>query len=257
MATNYTPSGAPMKKKTNPLVWIFVGLAAFFVLLGLLVVAGGFFAFYKAKQAGLDPDLFKKNPALAAVNLALTNNPDVEKLSIDEGKGTITVRDKKTGKVVTMSFEDIKSGKFSFQEEGKEKVTMEAKGDGETGSLTVKSSEGEMKLGAGAGANMPDWLPAYPGAKVQGNFSAQGKEGEAGNFVLTTKDSIEQVANFYEAALKKVGFQVGVVTDTRDGKKTGALVAGEADGGKRTANVTVSSDNEGTHAAIEFKIDKK
>ena len=108
---------APPRKKTSPLVWVLVGLLGLFLLVGIGVVAGGFFLVHKAKQAGLDPSLWEKNPGLAATKMITAMNPDVQVLKTDEDKGLITLRDKKTGKVYTMDFEAVKEGRIKFQEE--------------------------------------------------------------------------------------------------------------------------------------------
>ena len=71
MSTAYPPAPQPApKKKISPIVWILGGCGVFVVLAILVVIAGGLFVFNKAKQAGLDPELMRKNPALGAAVLA-------------------------------------------------------------------------------------------------------------------------------------------------------------------------------------------
>src|SRR5688572_24148707 len=87
---------APPPKKGGPLKWVLLGCGGF-ILIGVIVVGSLlYFGYQKAKQAGFDPDLMQRNPALAAAKIAMMNNPDVEYVSIDESKNTITVKDKKT-----------------------------------------------------------------------------------------------------------------------------------------------------------------
>src|SRR6266705_1081547 len=78
------PSGAPgpmypppQVRKTSPLVWVLVGIGAFFLLLVIAVAGAGFFLVHKAKQAGIDPDLIKRNPALASVKMMAALNPNI------------------------------------------------------------------------------------------------------------------------------------------------------------------------------------
>jgi cytochrome c-type biogenesis protein CcmH/NrfG len=52
----------PPKKKTSPWVWILGGCGVLVVLIVLALVATSLFIAKKAKDAGLDPDLMKKNP---------------------------------------------------------------------------------------------------------------------------------------------------------------------------------------------------
>jgi len=123
------PPGYPLPpQKSSALKWILIGVGGFFVVLVLCVVGAGFFVVHKAKQAGLDSDLIKRNPALAIAKMAVAANPNLETVSADEGRQEITIRDKQTGKVTTMSFEDAKKGKFVFKEDGKEAVTITSGG---------------------------------------------------------------------------------------------------------------------------------
>ena len=85
-------------KKSNTIVWVLGGLGGCLVLVIICVAAISFFIAHKAKQAGIDTDLLKRNPALAAAKIMVAANPDVEMVSADEGRQEITVRDKQTGK---------------------------------------------------------------------------------------------------------------------------------------------------------------
>ena len=130
-------TGAP--RKTSPVVWILVAVLGLFVLFGIAVIGGGMFLVHKARQAGLDPALMRTNPALATAKLLAATNPDLEVVSHDDGRGLVTIRQRSTGKTVTMNLDEIKHGKITFREDGKDAVTLEAHGDGSTGSLQVKS----------------------------------------------------------------------------------------------------------------------
>jgi hypothetical protein len=174
----------PVKKGLGPLAWVLIILGSLFMLFVLTIMAAGFFIVHKVKQAGLDPDLMKRNPGLAVTKLITTVNPNTEVLNVDESRGIIHIRDKQNGKTYTMNFEDAKRGKMVFQEDGKDALTLTATGDGQkakvvvqsngkdtltlnasgdekTGTLDIKTAEGTTKLGAGA-ANAPNWLPVYP-----------------------------------------------------------------------------------------------
>ena len=70
MSTNPPPyyPGPGVQKKTSPLVWILAILGVFVVLVIVAVVGIGFFVAHKAKEAGLDSDMVKRNPALATMS---------------------------------------------------------------------------------------------------------------------------------------------------------------------------------------------
>jgi hypothetical protein len=54
-----------VKRGTSPIVWVLVIVLGLFVFGILAVVGTGFFVFHKARQAGLDPELLRRNPGLA------------------------------------------------------------------------------------------------------------------------------------------------------------------------------------------------
>jgi len=243
----------PPQKKSNVVVWVIAGCGTFLVIGILAVFLGGYFVWNKAKEAGFDPELMEKKPALAVAKMMVAANPDVELVSVDDEKGVITVKDKKTGKILTVNLEDAQEGKITFKGDDKDdEVTLEAKGEGETGSLEVKSKEGTTKIGAGAAANLPAWFPTYPGAEIQGTFSAEGKDGAGGSFGFSTADSIERVLKFYDDALKEAGLKVTSNTVQQNGAiKMGSLV-GEDDGKTRTAFISAIMEKGETKVTAVF-----
>ncbi len=239
------PMPAPAPKKVSPIVWILGGCAVLVVLGALAVTLGGLFIFHKVKQAGLDPDLLERHPELAVVKMMVAANPDAELVSVDEDRGVITVRDKKTGKTITANFEDIKNGKFTLESEGK-KVEIQGQGQGDTGSVTVKTDEGTAKFGAGA-VKLPSWLPAYSGASMQG-MSSQSAAGSMGTFSFTTSDASDKVIAFYKDALEKSGLKVETMQHP-----AGAVLTGEGGGHKATISVMSQGGNSTVNGTFEDK----
>src|SRR5690348_5415445 len=78
------PPLAAQGRRINPIVWILGGIAAVILLFGAALTIGGIFVLHKAKQAGLDPDLWARNPGVAATKLVAAANPDAEVVSVDE-----------------------------------------------------------------------------------------------------------------------------------------------------------------------------
>jgi len=241
----------PPQKKSNVLVWVIAGCGTFVVIGIIAVFLGGYFVWNKAKEAGLDPELMQKRPALAVAKMMVAANPDVELVSVDDEKGLITVKDKKTGKTITVNLEDAQQGKITFKDDKNEEVTLEAKGEGDTGSLEVKSKEGTAKFGAGS-AKLPTWFPTYPGAAIQGSFSTEGKDGKNGSFGFSIADSIEKVVKFYEQNLKQAGLKVTTNTVQQNGKTAmGSLVA-EDEGKMRTAFISAITEKGETKVTVVF-----
>lgn len=245
------PPASQPRRKTSPLVWILVAIVGFFLLVGIGVIGAGIFVVHKAKQAGLDPALMRDNPALAFTKLLAATNPDVEVVRVDEGKGLITLREKSTGKIVTMDFDAAKKGKITFQEDGKPPVTMETQGEGDSGGFQLKSGDGTMQFGSGSAAKVPNWVPGYPGANPTNTVSMRGKDGENGSFQFTTRDSAANVAKFYEGALKQAGFRI-VLQQT--GEKGDGMIMAEDGANKRNLMVTTGAGSEGTTVNVAFGV---
>lgn len=263
-----------VKKGLGPLAWVLIVLGGLFVLFFLTIVAGGLFLVHKVKQAGLDPDLMKRNPGLAVTKLITTVNPNTEVLNVDESRGIIHIRDKQNGKTYTMSFEDAKQGKMVFQEDGKDAVTLtatgdgqkanvvvrskgkdtltlNASGDGQTGAVDIRTADGTTKFGAGA-ANAPSWLPVYPGSHPEGLIGADTAEGSTGSFHFITNDSVEKIATFYKSSLTAAGFKVGTTTTGEaDGKVSGGLSA-EDEPQKRKVLIGYQFENGASNVTVGF-----
>jgi hypothetical protein len=239
--------GPATAQKTSALAWILGGCAG---LLVLAAIAGGLTMYFIAHKARQVAHSFESNPALAVTRMIAAVNPDVEVLSVDEGKGMITVRDKKTGKTITMNLHDAQKGKFVFEQDGN-KVEMEAHADGDKGSFELKSNEGSMKFGTGAG-KMPDWLPTYPGVTPTGLFSMQNDQGANGSFHFTTGDSIDQVVSYYNDAFKKAGMKVNTNSVQQNGKTSYSIVTAEEESGKHKAMVNATVAGNGTNVGITF-----
>jgi len=164
-------------------------------------------------------------------------NPDVDVVRTNDAAGTITFRDRRTGKEVTMTFDQARSGKFSFSAEDDR---------GKTATLEI----------GGSSSKLPSWIPAYPGTTIQSNVSATGDSndgsGQGGNFSFTTKDSAAKVMSFYQDKARDLGLKVRL---NATGGEGGTLIAGDEDGkrsltvlvgggsGDTTVNVTYASKN--------------
>ncbi len=244
MTPTQPPAQPAPPKKTSPIVWILIGVVAFMFVAVVLAVGTLYFVGRKVARD------ITSNPAAAVTRLIAAANPDVDVLKYDEGRGIITVRDKKSGKTFTMNFEDVKNGKFVMQEEGKPAVTMETSASG----LDVKSAEGNLKIGTGGKA--PDWVPGYPGSNPEGTFAMQGNEGETGSYHFKTKDGADKILSFYSDALGKAGLKVNSTTSSENGKVSGGMVMGDDEAKKRSAMVTVAAEDGESNVSVTFSVKK-
>jgi hypothetical protein len=249
-----SPNQAPLPpgKKPNILIWILGGIVVLMLGVTMMCGIGGYFLMRKAKQAGFDTDLLKSNPAYAAAKMAVTLNPDVETVSSDDSRGAITVRDKKTGKLMKFKFDPDKKTMVITDENGKE-ATVKVTGDGDKGSLEVQGPDGgTVKFGATAGNQMPGWVPVYPGSTPKGTFSAQTKDGNQSTFTFNTGDAPAKVMTYYQDQLKASGFAINMATTTPQG----GMVMAEDSGKAHSVMLTVGASNDGTSVSVT-SIEKK
>jgi len=220
------------------------GCLGLIVLSVLAMVGTGLFVAKKVKDAGLDPGLMERNPAAAIAKVLATVNPDIEILNFDEARGIIRVREKSTGKVMILNFEDAKSGKIVFQEEGKGEVRIE----GEGGKVQVTTPEGTVDIGKGT-LKLPAWLPAYPSvASVDMNITSP----QGGTAVFRSKDDPAAIAGFYEGVFNKAGMKVNKTTTQEAGQKAAFVLI--ATKGESTASLSVAPDGEnGSQVTLSYK----
>jgi hypothetical protein len=248
-----TPGGMPPAapaQKSNALLWILGGCGTLIVICIIAFVAFGFYVKHKAEQAGFDPALMKKNPALAAAKMAVAANPDTEVVSSNDSAGTIVVRDKKSGKVSTMKFDPEKRTMVITDEKGKETTIT----GNESGNMEIKGPDGSMKIGVNSD-KAPDWVPVYPGSSPQSGMSMNSGDEQGGTFGFNTSDSSEKVMSFYGDQLKAAGLKVSSTSNNTDGKIAGLISASDKDS-KRTVVVAVTPDDKGTGVSVTYSVKK-
>ena len=242
----------PVKKKMGPLGWVLIGCGGLVVLTVIVVGALGFLAYQKAKHAGVDLDLMKTNPGLAAAKMVVAANPDLDLISEDDDRGIIRVHDRKQNKNFIVNFEDAKKGKLTLQEEGKEAVTMSASGDGANGSFEVKSSEGSFKVGGGGPVNLPSWVPSYPSSQPQATMTAEDAQGKHASFNFKTGDSVDKVVSFYKDGLTSSGLKVSNSSMTEGNGTTTGLVSAKDDSGNREVMVMAATQSGETTVTVTY-----
>ena len=218
------------------MILIVVGIV---LALGIVALGGiGFYAFHKLRQAGIDPDLMRRNPALATAKIAVKMNPDVELIKVDEDRGTIIVRDKKTGKVMTASFENAKNGHFTVSANDGSNIEF----NGEKGSLEVKGPDGTAKFGGGAATDIPSWVPQYPGSKPENAASSNSASEIGGVFHFKTNDTADSVMKFYSEHAKSAGLTITNTTSSQGQKGAGGLLSAEDTATKRSLVVVFGNE---------------
>ena len=247
MSEPYQPPPQPAPKKgLGPLGWILIGCGGIIVIGAILFAAAGYFVTKKVGE-------FKDNP-LAAAELIIRANPDFEVVSSDKKAQTLTVKNVKTGEVMTLNAADIKDGKFSVTTKDGT-ATFGANQENGAG-VTVTDNKGQVStFGATGNApqNLPSWVPVYPGGTTQGTMENNGPEGRSAAFTVTTTDDTAKVLAWYESELQSKGLTVEKNTYSANGA-TGGIVTGKNADGKQQVNVMIgAADNGGSSAVVSFE----
>lgn len=233
------PTPPTAKKGLSPWAWVAIGCGAILIVAMIFFAVGGVWVTHKIKQAATR---FEENPEMASAETAVKLNPDLEMVSEDEDAKTLTVRNKKTGEVLTVDLKDIRNGQLKF-DQGKGEMTVGL--DQEKGALTVTDQQGKthFRMGAGGEADIPEWVPRYPGTSPEGNYAMSGDRGRSGAFTLTTADDPQTVTAYFEKTLKQAGFEVSKTTFS--GEQTGALITGRQQEPERTLTLTIGTADDG------------
>lgn len=251
-----TPEVPPQqqKKGLSPLAWVAIGCAVLVVLAGVVAVGGMWFVGRKVSQFAEEAE---KNPALTAAKAIAAFNPEIEVVDAESDQDRITFRNTKTGETFVVEAQDVKEGRISFEsKEGK--VTVDTSGSEGSGTLTVTNDEGTTVIrgGAGEAADVPDWIPRYPGASISGTYTASGPEGETGAFSLATGDSPREVLDWYKETLEGEGYEIRSQSFSGQGQGlVGLITATHPDSG-RSVTVTATREGEETRAAVQYTSEK-
>jgi hypothetical protein len=206
----------------------------------VVVMVGGFFVARKVQDVAAD---FEENPALATARMIVKLNPELEEVSTDEDAGTMTIRNTKTGEEITVNFEDIEEGRFSFTTD-KGEITVDASEMKDSGSIKVTNDEGAVVFSTGGAVSedVPSWVPVYPGSEPANRHTMRTEEEETGGFELETSASVAEALEFYKTALEGEGYEVAVNTFTQEDSEGGMVNGSHGDEGR---NVVVIFNSEG------------
>jgi len=240
---------APAKKGLPIWAWVGIGCGALIVLVMIVVTVGGFLVANKVKDVAAD---FEKNPAMATARMIVKLNPELEEVSTDEEAGTITVRNTKTGEEITVNFEDIEEGKFSFTS-GDREVTIDTSELEESGSIKVTDDEGAVVFSTGdtTAEDIPPWVPVYPGTEPTSRHTMRREEEINGGFEVVTSDRVADVLEFYRTALDGEGYKVSVNTFSQNDSE-GGMVNGRNEGEKRSVVVILNSEDGATKVVVSY-----
>jgi hypothetical protein len=248
MSTPTPPANPQAPKKTSVWIWILGGIAIFFCAIMLTCGVGAYMLYRGVKNAGFDSELMKTNPGLAMAKMVAATNRNLEVVSTNDRTGTIVVREKSTGKVMTYKFDPQTKRMVITADDGKQSsVTIDNNG------VSAQSSDGSsVKYGAATGNDVPSWVPVYPGSSPQGTMSSTSPEGSQNTFTFKSKDPSTKIIAYYSDQLKSAGFTINMTTTTDQG----GMVQASDDAKKHTITVIVGTSGDETSTAITA-IEKK
>jgi len=243
--SNGTP--APERKGLHPLAWVGIGCGVILVIVVIAMLIGGFFLARTVKNVAED---FEDNPGLATARLVVKASPELEEVETDEDAGTMTIRNKKTGELITVNFDDIKKGRFSWTADGEE-ISVDVS-EAESGTIKIESSDGDgfqLTTGDAVNEEIPDWVPVYPGTEPKNRGSMKTSETVSGNYTTTTDDGVDEVLEYFRESLKSAGYEVNVNTFSSD-DTGGGMINGSLESEGRTVVVIVGTDDGATGITV-------
>jgi hypothetical protein len=248
-------NGAQTPERTglHPLAWVGIGCGVLLVIVITVLMVGGFFLARTVQNVAED---FEDNPGLAAAKFIVKASPDLEEVETDEDAGTMTIRNTKTGEIITVNFDDINEGRFSWTADGEE-MTIDVS-DAEDGTVKIESSDGDgfaLTTGSAVNEEIPDWLPVYPGSEPTNRGTMKTNDSVNGNFTLSTDDAVAEVLEFYREQLKSEGFQVTVNTYS-GGDNEGAMINSVHEAENRSVIVVIGSDDGSTTVNLTYSSKK-
>jgi hypothetical protein len=226
------------KKKGLPaLAWVAIGCLGLMMIAGVIVTVGGIFVAHKVKQVASD---MEDDPVATTAKILAAASPDIEFVKADKDARKVTFRDTKSGKELTVGYDDIQNGKVTFTSEGKTaEIEVKQNGD-EAGQMTIRSEDGNATFQTGGDVkNLPDWVPLLPGTTPQGSFASETNGVRAQAFHFETEKPLDEVLDYYQKELERAGLKVHSRTTTNEG---GLLVAASADE-NRSLNVIASTQD--------------
>ncbi|MCG6947449.1 MAG: hypothetical protein LJE93_00845 [Acidobacteria bacterium] len=227
--------------------WIGIGCGALMILVAVATMIGGYIVANKAKHTIAE---FEENPAGTIARGIIKASPDLEEVSSDDEAGTITVRNTKTGEVITVNYDEITEGKLSFTTDEGE-ITFDASEAKESGTIKVTDEQGGVVFATGEAVSdeVPEWVPIFPGGEPKNRHGMRTGERITGGFEIETSASVEEVIRFYQEALESAGFEVKTNAYTQAENK-GGMVNGDNDDEDRNVVAIIHSEGDGMTSIV-------
>jgi hypothetical protein len=198
------------------IAWVGIGCGG----LLLLAIVAGVFVIYIAKSK---LEKFATNPEKAAAELMVSWNPDMEMVSQDEEKGTMTIRTK-DGEEMTLSYNDIAEGRIVVTDK-----------DGNT-----------TRIGSADLSQVPAWVPKAPDLTDAISSYHSETSGEiTGLFTGSSPRGSGDLRTFFESEATSLGLTSRSSSSMESGG-TSTVSLGFQGGGKSLNIVITGKPGDGT-----------
>lgn len=169
----------------------------------------------------------KKNPDKVAAEMIVKFNPEVEKVSENEAEGEMTIRNKKTGEVITLKYKDLAEGR-----------------------LTVKNEKGEeATFGAADLSKVPVWVPRVQDLKdAVSAFQSENGNEVAGSYAGKSTQSVEALAEYFAAEASKMEMTTKTETGTSGSGENSRFLTYKND--KRSLQIALSRKQGGSDTEV-------
>lgn len=232
------------QKKSKTLLYILGGCAILsFIFIALIIV--GFFIFGKK----IHP--FLSNPSKAIAKVITESNPDVEIVSIDEQNKKITIKNKKTGEVITIDFSDASKGNIVWKEKGG-KGSFTISSDEEEGKIEFKEEGKETKIEYGKDKNLPKWLPELNGFEVKNVIRTESEGKKSGIIEIENQKNFEEAVDNLNKEFEKKGIILQKSFFQESEGKRQAMLQGKSKDNKYNAIIYVLEEDEKIKGTINY-----
>lgn len=230
------PHGPQQKKGLS--VFAIAGMGCLGLLV-LLFLGGGIIVAKFMPQIKEMAAEYEKDPALFAIRI-LEMNPDIEVIKKDDAKREITFKTKSTGETVTITYDDLASGKMNMKKEKGEEYSNDTSKT-QTENVVMKDTDGQVVTrGVAAASTPPAEVPLYPGLALQdGGYRMDQPEAISGMAVGSVKAEVGKIKEHYETTLQAAGFEV---TTMANGNNLAATITGKKADGKSSISVMITPE---------------
>lgn len=218
----YPQPPRPVKKGMPVWAWILIGFMGLVIVASIAIMAVSAYFVRKATDIA-------SNPVAAIAKIAAATNPDIEVLDVDETSRRVTIKDRKSGKTVTIDADQLEGGR-----------------------LEIETEDGKMVAGGPAAVKVPSWVPTISGLTPAGGMTTTAGGQEAGNVIYKSDQSFDDTSKAWEDTISSAGYTQTTSSTTTggDGRVRQMIFSDESAG--RQVSVMIIQNNDGVATTLTY-----